>query len=527
MKKSPRGFVAGGDEIERVRMISDMDECTAENCLPLKACGSFDLSPRVIPKKLEAEIESPQFGLGGVWRPVSNQRQRLARNSTLNAALRSSPSYRQENEISPIATSPYSDSQSSTDESEISSTTSTIERSPSPPISPERDRLESDKIDCLNMPPPALGPLASFHRARPHPIPLLTSPSSVPHVPVRDEHASDSEASCRSTPPGDISRTTKGPSGTTCSKVDDTAAELVDVGDHSSKKRRRDKFTSSSASRLSFSDDLDLDGSESSGDAVPVSMSKATQKRFRQEERSRRHTLPPIQVAPASPAVYTVPAVLEPAAMASSGPGQVRVFDDDEDAARARPLARVSCDVCERQGRRPYMEDTFFILPDYISSGSHLFGVFDGHGGSRASVYSRDEMPGVLRRHLALQGIDRDFTDDERDAPPGAASEATRDAVSTAFAAAFLEIDRLFLDVARSEGLRDGTTALVALLRANRLHVGWVGDSRGVLCRQGRFVRVSEDHKPDRPEERRAVEARGGTVIFRSVDLVLNAPVWA
>ena len=283
-------------------------------------------------------------------------------------------------------------------------------------------------------------------------------------------------------------------------------------GDHSVKKRRRDKLSSTTASRLSFSDDLELDDGESSGDAPPVSMSKATQKRFRQEERSRRHTLPAIQHAPGTPAVYTVPAVLEPAGADPNGGGASgigRVVDDDEDAARARPLARVSCDVCEKQGRRPYMEDTFFILPDYISEGCHLFGVFDGHGGSRASVYSRDELPGVLRRHLALQGIDRDFNDDDRDAPPGGGSAAAaRDAVATAFTAAFLEIDRLFLDVARSEGLRDGTTALVALLRANRLHVGWVGDSRGVLCRRGRFVRVSEDHKPDRPEA--STSARGG-----------------
>ena len=36
-----------------------------------------------------------------------------------------------------------------------------------------------------------------------------------------------------------------------------------------------------------------------------------------------------------------------------------------------------------------------------------------------------------------------------------------------------------------------------------------------VATGQGRYVRVSEDHKPDRPDERRAVEARGGQVIFR------------
>lgn len=50
--------------------------------------------------------------------------------------------------------------------------------------------------------------------------------------------------------------------------------------------------------------------------------------------------------------------------------------------------------------------------------------------------------------------------------------------------AAFLEADRGFLEIARRESLRDGTTALISLLRNKKLHVGWVGDSRGILCRQ-------------------------------------------
>ena len=334
MKKSPRGFVAGGDEGERVRVVQDRNECSSENNLPLKSCGSFDLSPR-LPKNTETDIESPQFGLGGVWRPVSTQRQRIARSVSKNSGPRNSPSFLLESDTSPAALSPYSDSQSSTDESEISSTTSTIERSPSPPISPERDRLESDKIDCLNMPPPALGPLAAFHRSRPHPIPLLTPPSVVPHVAVRDEHASDSEASCRSTPPGDISRTVKSVTAASGAKIEASVTMACESGDHSVKKRRRDKLSSTTASRLSFSDDLELDDGESSGDAPPVSMSKATQKRFRQEERSRRHTLPAIQHAPGTPAVYTVPAVLEPAGADPHGGGAAgrgRVVDEDDPA---------------------------------------------------------------------------------------------------------------------------------------------------------------------------------------------------
>ena len=60
---------------------------------------------------------------------------------------------------------------------------------------------------------------------------------------------------------------------------------------------------------------------------------------------------------------------------------------------------------------------------------------------------------------------------------------------------------------------QDGTTALLGLLRNNTLHTGWVGDSRCILSRQGRYVRVSEDHKPDKPNERKGVEARGGQVL--------------
>jgi len=47
------------------------------------------------------------------------------------------------------------------------------------------------------------------------------------------------------------------------------------------------------------------------------------------------------------------------------------------------------------------------------------------------------------------------------------------------------------------------------------LELNMLCDLHAYILAQGRYVRVSEDHKPDRPDERRAVEARGGQVIFR------------
>ena len=40
-----------------------------------------------------------------------------------------------------------------------------------------------------------------------------------------------------------------------------------------------------------------------------------------------------------------------------------------------------------------------------------------------------------------------------------------------------------------------------------------VGDSRAVLCRAGKAVRLSEDHKPDRRDERARIEGVGGSVL--------------
>ncbi|CAM9823335.1 unnamed protein product, partial [Sphacelaria rigidula] len=41
-----------------------------------------------------------------------------------------------------------------------------------------------------------------------------------------------------------------------------------------------------------------------------------------------------------------------------------------------------------------------------------------------------------------------------------------------------------------------------------------VGDSRAVLCSDGRAAPLSTDHKPNKPEERRRIQALGGRVVY-------------
>ena len=58
-----------------------------------------------------------------------------------------------------------------------------------------------------------------------------------------------------------------------------------------------------------------------------------------------------------------------------------------------------------------------------------------------------------------------------------------------------------------------GTTATVCLLRNNvELVVGWVGDSRALMCRSGKVVRLMHDHKPRDPVERKRIEQAGGVI---------------
>ena len=59
----------------------------------------------------------------------------------------------------------------------------------------------------------------------------------------------------------------------------------------------------------------------------------------------------------------------------------------------------------------------------------------------------------------------------------------------------------------------DGSTATAALMIDDYLYVAHVGDSRAVLCKNGKAVTLTEDHKPDRYDERRRIENIGGTVI--------------
>ncbi|XP_073795541.1 protein phosphatase Mn(2+)-dependent 1K isoform X3 [Danio rerio] len=63
-----------------------------------------------------------------------------------------------------------------------------------------------------------------------------------------------------------------------------------------------------------------------------------------------------------------------------------------------------------------------------------------------------------------------------------------------------------------------GTTATVALLRDGiELVVGSVGDSRALLCRKGKSRKLTDDHTPERKDEKHRIRQSGGFVTWNSV----------
>ncbi|CAF0922784.1 unnamed protein product [Adineta ricciae] len=65
------------------------------------------------------------------------------------------------------------------------------------------------------------------------------------------------------------------------------------------------------------------------------------------------------------------------------------------------------------------------------------------------------------------------------------------------------------LDMSNDPGSSSGCTAVVTLVRDKQLFVANAGDSRCVVCRGGRAIEMSLDHKPEDPPERSRIEKAG------------------
>ncbi|THG01190.1 hypothetical protein TEA_026038 [Camellia sinensis var. sinensis] len=125
---------------------------------------------------------------------------------------------------------------------------------------------------------------------------------------------------------------------------------------------------------------------------------------------------------------------------------------------------RLSCGYSSFRGKRASMEDFFDVKTSKINGQTVcMFGIFDGHGGSRAAEFLKEHLFENLMKHPQF------LTN-------------TKLAISETYQ----QTDMDFLESEKDTFRDDGSTASAAVLVGNHLYVANVGDSRTVISKAGK-----------------------------------------
>ncbi|XP_057789911.1 probable protein phosphatase 2C 24 [Salvia miltiorrhiza] len=178
-------------------------------------------------------------------------------------------------------------------------------------------------------------------------------------------------------------------------------------------------------------------------------------------------------------------------------------------------------------GRRRDMEDAVAshlsfcrrehdFAADEDAAGLHYFGVYDGHGCSHVATKCKERLHEMVKEELLLDDVgearnssnwwkcvmERSFTRMDKEVVAWNENVVDDTTVSCRCELQTPECDAV------------GSTAVVAVVSPYNIVVANCGDSRAVLCRSGKAIPLSTDHKPDRPDEMNRIQAAGGRVIF-------------
>ncbi|KAK4488805.1 hypothetical protein RD792_004595 [Penstemon davidsonii] len=147
--------------------------------------------------------------------------------------------------------------------------------------------------------------------------------------------------------------------------------------------------------------------------------------------------------------------------------------------------------VFSTKGKKKFMEDSHKIYSSSTNGNKvGFFGVYDGHGGSRAAEFVADNL------HLNILQVLEDSSEYKKK------EEAIKEG--------FLKTDEQFL----KQGLGSGACCVTVLIEGNEIVVSNLGDCRAVLCRDGIAEPLTTDHRPTQVDERRRIEDKGGYVEF-------------
>ena len=132
------------------------------------------------------------------------------------------------------------------------------------------------------------------------------------------------------------------------------------------------------------------------------------------------------------------------------------------------------------------MEDSYQCIEDLRIDDEvsvTYYAVFDGHGGPECALFLKDNL------HLELKAQFLDEIDGIKD------SEDLNDSLIKCVERAFEIADDKYKNAYPDVCNQCGATAVICVLLGNKLVCANVGDARAILCRNGKALDLSVDHK--------------------------------
>ncbi|XP_061360115.1 protein phosphatase 2C 51-like [Gastrolobium bilobum] len=173
---------------------------------------------------------------------------------------------------------------------------------------------------------------------------------------------------------------------------------------------------------------------------------------------------------------------------------------EEEDRSSARNDAVLSYGSVSMMGSRKEMEDAVSVEIGFAAKDRakcDFFAVYDGHGGAQVAKACRERLHRMVAEEVERCGV-------------RSGNEVKWDWEGV-MEGCFVKMDREVADYAAAKTV--GSTAVVAVVTMEEVVVANCGDCRAVMGRGGEAVNLSNDHKPDRPDELMRIEEAGGRVI--------------
>jgi serine/threonine protein phosphatase PrpC len=152
----------------------------------------------------------------------------------------------------------------------------------------------------------------------------------------------------------------------------------------------------------------------------------------------------------------------------------------------------------EDQGDRDYMEDRWAYEPNIVDGFDYL-AIFDGHGGADVASYLKTHMGNIVKEKL------QESMSKHEESPCIVTVVEIQQVLYDSFKQVIKQIPTII-------SRHTGSTAVVVLKYGKHIWVANCGDSRAIMNDTSRAIALTDDHKPDRPDEQQRIIRNGGIV---------------